>query len=103
VTDRMQPLKIGKRRIHQIGMPYHWGSRGLITGDVVNNLTPLLEEANVYIHEAKTFTCNLRKGRRTSPPVSTPSSSQGVVVTSGGAGQDLVKMHKKEASSNKQE
>ena len=103
VTDRMQPLKIGKRRIHQIGMPYHWGSRGLITGDVVNNLTPLLEEANVYIHEAKTFTCNLRKGRRTSPPVSSPSSSQGVVVTNGGAGQDLVEMQNKETRSKKQE
>ncbi len=88
VTNRMQPLMIDGRKIYQIGLPYHWGSRGLITGDTVNNMTPLVEEPNVKIHEAKTFTANLRKGRRSESAPSEPSSTNDVVVARGGeAGQ----------------
>jgi formate dehydrogenase major subunit len=64
VTDRVQPLKIGKRRVHVIGLPYHFGSSGLVTGDVVNDLIGVALDPNVRIHEAKAFTCDLRKGRR---------------------------------------
>ena len=31
VTDRMRPLRIEDRVMHQIWMPYHWGHEGLVT------------------------------------------------------------------------
>src|SRR5205807_6036596 len=33
VTNRMKPLRIRGRLIHQVGIPYHWGHNGLSTGD----------------------------------------------------------------------
>ena len=48
-------------RVHQVGLPYHWGSRGLVTGDVVNDLLAISEEPNVKIFESKGLTCNLMK------------------------------------------
>ena len=44
---------IDGRRVHQVGLPYHWGTRGLVTGDVVNDLVAISEEPNVRIMEAK--------------------------------------------------
>ena len=32
VTSRMQPLDIDGRRVQQVGVPFHWGYRGLVTG-----------------------------------------------------------------------
>ncbi|MDB5043512.1 MAG: Formate dehydrogenase alpha subunit [Candidatus Eremiobacteraeota bacterium] len=65
VTGRMQPIRLGKGRfVHQIGVPYHWGYEGEVTGDSANDLPPLVADPNVTIHEGKAFTCNLRPGRR---------------------------------------
>jgi formate dehydrogenase major subunit len=64
VTTRMPSLTINGARVHQVGLPYHWGSRGLVTGDVVNDLLAISEEPNVKIFESKGLTCNLRKARR---------------------------------------
>ena len=61
VTGRMPSLDVQGRRIHQVGMPYHWGGRGLATGDVVNDLVAISEEPNVKIMEAKALTCNVRR------------------------------------------
>ena len=33
VTSRMPSLRVDGRLIHQVGLPYHWGTRGLVTGD----------------------------------------------------------------------
>ena len=63
VTDRVPALKFDGKKIHTIGLPYHWGPNGLVKGDVVNDLVPVSLEANVAIHEAKAFTANLEKGR----------------------------------------
>jgi formate dehydrogenase major subunit len=63
VSDRIPVLRFEGRNIHTIGLPYHWGPNGLVTGDVVNDLMPVALEANVAIHEAKAFTANLQKGR----------------------------------------
>ncbi len=71
VTTRMQPLMIGSdpaRRVHQVGLPYHWGSRGLVTGDSANELLPLVLDRNVHISEYKTSTCDIRPGRRPRGP-----------------------------------
>jgi hypothetical protein len=91
VTERITPLRVDGRIIHQIGLPYHWGSKGIVTGDTVNNMIALTEEPNVHIHEAKSFTAGLRKGRRSDPAPSEPISSDGVVVSSGGEGGELAR------------
>ena len=74
VTDRVQPLRIGKRQVHVIGLPYHFGPSGLVTGDVANDLIGVALDPNVRIHEAKAFTCDLRKGRKSDqrPEAETP-------------------------------
>jgi len=61
VTGRMPSLDVQGRRVHQVGLPYHWGGRGLVTGDVVNDLVAISEEPNVRIMEAKALTCCVRK------------------------------------------
>jgi formate dehydrogenase major subunit len=64
VTRRMQPFIIDGKPIHQIGLPWHWGWQGTAQGDVVNNLSALVADPNVTIHEGKVFTCNVRAGKR---------------------------------------
>jgi formate dehydrogenase major subunit len=59
VTPRVQPLVVGGRTIHQVGLPYHFGGRGLVRGDVVNDLVAISEEPNVRIMEAKGLLCNV--------------------------------------------
>jgi formate dehydrogenase major subunit len=61
VTRRMQPFKIDGKVIHQVGMPWHWGYEGLSKGDVVNELTSLIADPNVSMHEGKAFVCNVEK------------------------------------------
>ena len=61
VTGRMPSLDVQGRRVHQVGLPYHWGGRGLVKGDVVNDLVAISEEPNVRIMEAKALTCSVRK------------------------------------------
>ncbi len=61
VTRRMRPFKINGKVIHQVGMPWHWGYEGLSTGDVVNELTSLIADPNVSMHEGKAFVCNVEK------------------------------------------
>jgi formate dehydrogenase major subunit len=61
VTKRMRPFNIDGKVIHQVGMPWHWGYEGLSKGDVVNELTSLIADPNVSIHEGKAFVCNVEK------------------------------------------
>jgi formate dehydrogenase major subunit len=63
VTGRVHPFLIGGRRIHHVGMPWHWGWQGLVVGDVVNQLTAMIGDPNVSIHEAKAFVCDVEKAR----------------------------------------
>lgn len=64
VTKRLRPFDIQGRTVHQVGMPWHWGYRGIVTGDVVNSLSALVADPNVSIHEAKAFMCQVEPGRR---------------------------------------
>jgi formate dehydrogenase major subunit len=61
VTRRLRPLQVDGRTVHQVGMPWHWGYEGLVKGDVVNELTALVGDPNVTIHEGKAFVCNVEK------------------------------------------
>jgi formate dehydrogenase major subunit len=64
ITTRMRPMRIDGRTVHQVGLPYHWGYRGQVTGDVVNDLLVISEEPNVRIMETKALVCNVVPGRR---------------------------------------
>ena len=64
VTDRLKPLKVQDRTVHQVGVPYHWGHKGLVTGDSANDLVGLALDPNVHIGEYKVLTCDVRAGRR---------------------------------------
>ena len=64
VTQRMRPLKVRGRTIHQVGLPYHWGPNGLSTGDAANELLSVVLDPNVHIQEAKAATCDIVPGRR---------------------------------------
>ena len=62
VTKRFKPFKIGGRTIHQVGIPWHWGFKGIVTGDIANDLTPHVGDANTMIQESKAFLGDIRKG-----------------------------------------
>jgi formate dehydrogenase major subunit len=64
VTSRIPSLRVGGRVIHQVGLPYHWGTRGLVTGDSANDLVAMSEEPNVRIMETKGLVCHVARGRR---------------------------------------
>jgi formate dehydrogenase major subunit len=64
VTRRMRPLLVDGKMLHQVGVPYHWGSRGLVKGDSANDLVAISEEPNVRIMEAKGILCDVSPGRR---------------------------------------
>ncbi len=68
VTDRVPSLRVQGRELHQVGMPYHWGSQGLVTGDSANDLFPLALDPNVNIQEVKAATCDVLAGRRPRGP-----------------------------------
>ena len=96
VTERMRPLRLDGRQIHQVGLPYHWGSVGRVRGDAANELISFVGDPNVHIQESKVLTVNLVPGRR---------SRQRRAVTTGGAwpdhggpaeqpGRDLPQVHR---------
>ena len=66
VTERMTPLRIGGRTVHQIGLPYHWGvgKDAVVTGDSANDLLGVTLDPNVQIQESKAASCDIRPGRR---------------------------------------
>ncbi|EHR51405.1 putative anaerobic dehydrogenase [Saccharomonospora marina XMU15] len=68
VTDRMTPLKVGGRTLHQVGLPYHWGGNGVSTGDAANELASMALDPNVHIQEVKALACDIRPGRRPHGP-----------------------------------
>lgn len=87
VTERMQPMRINGQTVHVIGVPYHWGPRGLVTGDIVNDLIGVALDPNVKIHEGKAFTCNLRKGRKGAAPPSEGAPSLAALEEGGTIGR----------------
>ena len=68
VTDRIRPLLVDGRPLHQIGLPWHWGYGGLSAGDTANDLGALSSDPNISIQESKAFSCDVRAGRRSEAP-----------------------------------
>ena len=63
----MRPLRVDGRRVHQVGLPWHWGYSGPYPGDSTNDLGAISGDPNVSIQESKAFTCDVRAGRRSGP------------------------------------
>jgi formate dehydrogenase major subunit len=64
VTRRLRPVRMNGRVVHQIGMPYHWSSKGLVRGDCPNELISMVADPNVAIMETKALTAAIEPGRR---------------------------------------
>jgi formate dehydrogenase major subunit len=68
VTERIKPLRVDGRTMHQVGLPYHWGNKGISTGDSANDLFAFVLDPNVHIQEVKAASCDIRPGRRPRGP-----------------------------------
>jgi formate dehydrogenase major subunit len=70
VTDRVVPLRVAGKVVHQVGLPYHWGvgSDALSTGDSANDLFGVTLDPNVHIQESKVASCDIQPGRRPTGP-----------------------------------
>ena len=63
VSRRIRPLQLNGKTVHQVAVPYHYGTAGLVRGAAANDLLPISGEPNVTIMEAKACTCNIVPGR----------------------------------------
>ncbi|MET0310999.1 MAG: molybdopterin dinucleotide binding domain-containing protein, partial [Burkholderiaceae bacterium] len=61
VTERFQPFFVDDRLIDEIGLPWHWGYAGIVPGDIANDLTASVGDANSQIPETKAFLCSIKR------------------------------------------
>jgi formate dehydrogenase major subunit len=63
VSRRIRPMQLNGTTVHQVALPYHFGSAGPVRGGAANDLLAISGEPNVTIMEAKALTCNVVPGR----------------------------------------
>jgi formate dehydrogenase major subunit len=63
VSRRIRPMQLNGKTVHQIAIPFHFGSAGPIRGGAANDLVAISGEPNVTIMEAKAMTCKIVPGR----------------------------------------
>ena len=62
VTKRIKPLKVNGKTVHHVGIPIHWGFKGIAkAGYLANTLTPFVGDANTQTPEFKSFLVNIEK------------------------------------------
>ena len=62
VTKRIRPLEVDGRTVHHVGIPIHWGFKGIAkNGYLANTLTPFVGDANTQTPEFKSFLVNIEK------------------------------------------
>jgi formate dehydrogenase major subunit len=62
VTKRLKALDVDGKKVHTVGIPIHWGFKGLAKpGYVTNTLTPYVGDANAQTPEFKAFLVNVAK------------------------------------------
>jgi len=60
VTKRIRSFNVNGRKVHMVGIPFHWGFRGATRpSHLVNELTPFIGDANIQTPEFKAFLVNL--------------------------------------------
>jgi len=63
VSRRIRVLRVNGKSVHQVALPYHYGTAGVVRGGAANDLLTISGEPNVTIMEAKALTCNIVPGR----------------------------------------
>ena len=86
VTRRLWPLLVEGRVVHQIGLPFHWAFAGEVVGDNANDLTSLVADPNVSMHEAKAFACQVHAGRRERRGAEADQGARALADSRAGAG-----------------
>ena len=67
VTRRIKPMQIDGRTTYQIGIPIHWGYRGIKEDEgktaltLANDLSPAAIDPNAYTPEFKGFLVKIEK------------------------------------------
>jgi len=62
VTKRLRALQIDGKTLHHVGIPIHWGFKGLAKpGFLANTLTPVVGDANSQTPEFKSFLVRVEK------------------------------------------
>ena len=62
VTKRIKPMTIEGKTVHHVGIPIHWGFKGLTKpGFLANTLTPFVGDGNTNTPEFKTFLVKVEK------------------------------------------
>ena len=67
VTRRIKPMMIDGKKVYQIGIPIHWGYRGIAEDagktahTLANLLSPTVIDPNAYTPEFKGFLVKLEK------------------------------------------
>jgi formate dehydrogenase major subunit len=61
VTKRFKPLNVRGKLVHQLGMPWNFGYKGIVTGHQANLLTAHIGCANTRIPEYKALLCDVRR------------------------------------------
>jgi formate dehydrogenase major subunit len=62
VTKRIKTLDVEGKKVHQVGIPIHWGFKGEARpGYLANTLTPFVGDANTQTPEFKAFLVNIAK------------------------------------------
>jgi formate dehydrogenase major subunit len=62
VTKRMKALEVNGKKVHHVGIPIHWGFKGVTqNGYLANALTPFVGDANSQTPEYKAFLVNIEK------------------------------------------
>jgi len=62
VTKRLRTLDVDGKKVHTVGIPLHWGYKGLARlGYLTNTLTPFVGDANAFTPESKAFLVNVEK------------------------------------------
>jgi formate dehydrogenase-N alpha subunit len=61
-SKRLKSLDVEGKRVHQVGIPIHWGFKGVAKpGYITNTLTPFVGDANTNTPEFKAFLVNVEK------------------------------------------
>jgi formate dehydrogenase major subunit len=62
VTKRLRALQVEGKTLHHVGIPIHWGFKGLAKpGFLTNTLTPFVGDANTQTPEFKSFLVKVEK------------------------------------------
>jgi formate dehydrogenase major subunit len=62
VTKRIRMLEVNGKKVHTVGIPIHWGFKGVTkSGYLANILTPFVGDANSQTPEFKSFLVNIEK------------------------------------------